>query len=70
MPVYSKDAKTITAAFGQVLITANPRHPKRLHTDKGKDFVNLNFQTLIKRHGIQHFASESEQTVAVVERFN
>ena len=34
IPVHSKDAKAITAAFGQVLTTANPRHPQRLQTDK------------------------------------
>ena len=52
VPVHSKDAKAITATFGQVLITANPRHPKRLQTDKGKEFFNSNFQTLMKRHAI------------------
>ena len=70
VPVHSKDAKAITAAFGQVLTIANLRHPKRLQTDKGKKFFNSNFQTLMKRHGIQHFASESEQKAAVVKRFN
>ena len=70
IPVHSKDAKAITAAFGQVLTTANPRHPQRLQTDKGKEFFNSNFQSLIKRYGIQHFASESEQKAAVVEQFN
>ena len=70
VPVHSKDAQGITAAFGQVLTTANPRHPKRLQTDKGKKFFNSNFQTLMKRHGIQYFASESKPKAAVVERFN
>ena len=70
IPVHSKDAKAITAAFEQLLTTANPRHPRRLQTDKGKEFVNSNFQALMKRHIIQHFASESEQTAAVVERVN
>ena len=70
VPVHSKDAKAITTAFGQVLTTANPRHPQRLQTDKGKEFFNSNFKTLIKRYCIQHFASESEQKTAVVERFN
>ena len=70
IPVHSKDAKAITAAFGQVLTTANPRHSQRLQTDKGKEFFNSNFQSLMKRHGIQHFASESEQKAAVVERFH
>ena len=58
---HSKDAKAITAAFCQVLTTANPRHPRRLQTDNGKEFFNSNFQALMKRHGIQHIASESEQ---------
>ena len=70
MPVHSKDAKAITAAFGQVLTTANPRHPKRLQTGKGKEFFNLNVQTLMKRHDIEKFATESKQQAAVVERFN
>ena len=60
IPVHSKDAKAITAAFKQVLTAANPRHPRPLQTDKGKEFFNSDFQTLMKRHGIQHFASESE----------
>ena len=70
VPVHSKHAKAITVAFWEVITIANPRHPKRLQTDKGKEFLNSNFQTLIKRHGIQHFSSESEQKAAVVERFN
>ena len=70
IPVHSKDAKAITAAFGPVLNTANPRHPRRLQIDKGKELFNSNFQALMKRHGIQHFASESDQKAAVVERFN
>ena len=43
LPVHSKDAKAITAAFGQVLTTTNPLHPKRLQIDKGEEFFNLNF---------------------------
>ena len=53
-----------------MLTTANPRNPQRLQTDKGKEFLNSDFQALMKRHGIQHVASESEQKAAVVERFN
>ena len=70
IPVHSKDAKAITTAFVQVLTTANLRYPQRLQTDKGKEFFNSDFQALIKRHSIQHFANESEQQAAVVERFN
>ena len=70
IPVNSKNAKAITAAFGQVLTTAYPRHPRRQQTDKGKEFFNSNFHALMKRNGIQHFASESGKKAAVVERFN
>ena len=70
IPIHSKDAKAITVAFGQVLTTANTRHPKRLQTDKGNKFFNLDLQALMKRHKIHHFASESDQKAAVVERFN
>ena len=64
------DAKEITAAFSQVLTIAHPRHQRRLQTDKGNDLFNSYFQDLMKRHVIQHFASESEQNAAVVKRFN
>ena len=70
VPVHSKDAKSITAAFDQVLTAAHPRHPLRRQTDKGKEFFNSDFAALMKRHGIHHFASDSEQKAAVVERFN
>ena len=70
VPVKSKDAPAVTAAFRQVLDGAAPRRPRRLQTDKGKEFFNTSFTNLMKRHGIQHFASDSDQKAAVVERFN
>ena len=56
--------------FGQVLTLAHPLHPRRLQTGKGKKFFNSDFQALMKRYGIQHFATESELKAAVVERVN
>ena len=70
IPVNSNDAKAIMAVFKQVLTAANLRHPRRIQTDKNKEFFNSDFQTLMKRHGIQHFANENEQKTARVERFN
>ena len=61
IPVHSKNAKSLTAVFGQVLTTANPRHRQRLQTYKGKEFFNWDFQVLMKRYSIQHFAHESDQ---------
>ena len=68
-PVKTKHAAAETAAFRQILEQAEPRRPNRLQTDKGKEFFNRNFAALMRRHGIQHFASESEQKAAVAERF-
>ena len=70
VPVHSKDAKAITSAFDKVLMAAHSRHLQRLQTDKGKEFFNSDFLALMKRNGIHHFASESEQKAAVVERCN
>ena len=70
IPVYSNNDKTITTSFGQVLTTANSRHPQRLQTDNSKEFFYSDLQDLMKRHSIKHFASESEQKAAVVDRVN
>jgi transposase InsO family protein len=69
-PVKSKDATSVTAAFRQVLNEAAPRIPRRLQTDKGKEFFNSSFSALLRREEIEHFASESDQKAAVAERFN
>lgn len=68
--VRSKDASTVTNAFKQILDEAAPRKPKRVQSDKGKEFFNKEFASLMKRHSIEHFASNSDQKAAVVERFN
>ena len=60
----------MTEAFGQVLRDAAPRRPRRLQTDKGKEFFNAQFAALMRRHAIEHFASDSDQKAAVAERFN
>lgn len=70
VPVKNKDGKSVRDAFKSVLESADPRKPERLQTDKGKEFFNREFTALMKLNGIQHFASESDQKAAVVERFN
>jgi hypothetical protein len=70
VPVKNKDGKSVRDAFKLVLASAEPRTPERLQTDKGKEFFNREFADLMRNNGIQHFASESDQKAAVVERFN
>ena len=59
-PVKTKEAPVVTAAFRKVLEVAAPRRPRRLQTDKGKEFVNASFANLMRNHGIKHFASNSD----------
>ena len=47
VPVHSKEARAITAAFAQVLTTAKPRHPQRLQIDKGMEFLKSDFHEVI-----------------------
>ena len=70
VPVKTKDGKSVRDAFKSVLRSADPRKPERLQTDKGKEFFNREFTALMTQNGIHHFASESFQKAAVVERFN
>ena len=70
VPVKNKDRKSVRDAFKTVLALADPRKPERFQTDKGKEFFNREFADLMRENDIQHFASESDQKAAVVERFN
>jgi len=68
--VKDKSAKSMVAAFEELFKLSGKRKPKRLQTDKGKEFLCKPVQDLLKSHGIVHFASNSDNKAAVVERFN
>ena len=70
VPTKSKDAAHMVGALRTLLKTAHPRKPERLQTDKGKEFFNSSVAALLREHNIHHFASQSDQKAAVVERFN
>ena len=46
------------------------RSPEKLQTDKGTEFLNRNFQSLLKENSIHFFTTNSELKASVVERFN
>ena len=71
IPIKGKSASALVDGFEKLFSESNPRCPKRLHTDKGKEFLNSSVQTLLReRYNIKHFTSWSDQKAAVVERFN
>ena len=71
IPLKRKTAEDLVAAFKILFKQSGPRKPRRLQTDKGKEFVNSKVLSLLKNtYHIRHFASWSDQKAAVVERFN
>ena len=46
------------------------RSPEKLQTDKGTEFLNHNFQSLLKENSIHFFTINSELKASVVECFN
>jgi hypothetical protein len=60
----------MVAAMRKLFKQAHPRKPQRLQTDKGTEFFNSSVAALLREHKVHHFASESDQKAAVVERFN
>jgi transposase InsO family protein len=58
VPLRSKTGAAVTSAFKAILqdpIYSKPirRRPVWVRTDKGKEFLNADFQGLLKREGIQ-----------------
>ena len=45
--------------------------PMTSQTDKGLEFLNRSVKSLLREHGIHHFSTYNEETMAsIVERFN
>ena len=72
IPLPSKSSAAMIAAFDQLFeVEAGGRKPKKLHTDKGKEFLNSEVQRLLaNKYKIKHFSSFSDQKAAICERFN
>ena len=70
IPIKNKSGKEMLTGFQQLFKEAHPRKPARLQTDAGKEFLNKEVQGFLKREGVHHCTSNSDQKAAVVERFN
>ena len=67
-PVKSKKATDVLEAFKKM---TKFRKPKKIQTDKGKEFLNSTFKNHLKETGISLFTGENDDVkCAVVERFN
>jgi transposase InsO family protein len=64
---------TVTRAFEKIIINAeSQKHkaPNLLHTDKGLEFENKHFKTLLKNLNIKMYHTQNLEKSAIVERFN
>lgn len=64
----NKSGKHVTAAFKDIL--EEGRIPHKLQTDEGKEFLNREFDALIRKNKIIHFTTSNETKASVIERFN
>ena len=67
VPLKDKSGHSIVKGFTGIFKT---RQPRKLRTDKGKEFLNKTFQDFLKKRGIIFFTSNNETKSAIVERFN
>jgi transposase InsO family protein len=70
VPLQSKSESDMVRGLEKLFGSSNGRVPRRLQTDKGKEFTCKAVQRLLKARKIHFFTSESDNKAAVVERFN
>ncbi|CAB0039841.1 unnamed protein product [Trichogramma brassicae] len=69
VPVKSKTGKDIAEAMKSIL-SKGQRVPKHLHTDRGKEFYNKDFEAVMNKYGIHLYSTYSNLKASIVERFN
>jgi len=68
IPTKIKMGREVSNAFERIL---DERPCNMVQSDKGTEFIDSTFQSMLRRRGIKFYTSENEDTkAAVVERFN
>jgi len=68
VPIRRKLARDVSEAFERIIAE---RKCNMVQSDKGTEFLNSTFQSMLRRHDIKFYTSENEDLkAAVVERFN
>ncbi len=68
-PLKTKTGREISDAMN-IILKRNRLKFKHLQTDKGKEYYNKSFSTLMKNYNINHYSTNSEKKAAIIERFN
>jgi hypothetical protein len=64
----TKNSVEVTKAFKSILVNEK-RQPNNLQTDQGKEFFNIEFNTLMKKYNINHYNTYSCKKASIVERY-
>ena len=67
VPLKNKTGKTLVKAFKTIF--KEGRIPKKLWTDKGKEFYNKNMKDLLKLNDIELYSTENEEKSSIAERW-
>ena len=67
IPLKDKTGTSIVSALSKIF---KERTPRKLRTDRGREFLNARVQALLKTHNIIYFTSNNDTKAAIVERFN
>lgn len=72
-PLKKKNGSAVAQAFKKIISTAKRNGhsaPNLLHTDKGLEFKNKEFKTVLDEYGVKLYHTENSEKSAIVERFN
>ena len=68
--IKNKKSISVVKAFKYILFKSK-RKPNKVHSDKGSEFIDKNFQQLLQKNNIKFYTTEnSEIKACVVERFH
>ena len=67
IPLKNKYSKTITDEFSNIL-SSSKRSPLKLESDRGKEWYNSNFQSLLKIKNTQHYSRFTDKRRSIAER--
>jgi hypothetical protein len=64
IPIKDKSGESIVVAFKRIF---KSRRPRKLRSDRGKEFLNYKFQNLLKENKIIFFTSNNPTKCAIIE---
>ena len=69
VPLKTKSGGEVAKAFEKI-IKQSKRCPTKLHVDRGKEFVNKDFQSVLDKHGVTMYHTFNVEKSAIAERVN